>query len=73
MEQQCTHTVIDRAQYPLSSSILLGRIRTSEAQGNAMRGAESSSCSAIEFATIISVKTLDVTLELSSHKRMERN
>lgn len=38
-----------------------------------MRGAESSSCSAIEFATIVSVKTLDVTLELSSHKRMERN
>ena len=65
VKEQRADTVVKSANDALSTAILLGRVRTSEAENGAVRCKKMANSGIIKFFSIISLKRKDGTTELS--------
>ena len=73
MDEHGASAVVEGAQDPFGTAVLLGSVGTGETQNDAARGEEGAECSVVELVTVICLERQDRPAKLRLHKGMKRN
>jgi hypothetical protein len=73
MDEHGACAVVEGAQNPFGTTILLGGVGAGKAQNDAARGKEGAEGGVVELATIVSLEHHDRPAKLCLHKSMKRN
>jgi len=73
MDEHGACAVVEGAQDPFGTSVLLGSVGAGEAQDNTACSEEGAKGSVVKLASIISLERHDRPAKLRLHKSMERN